>query len=159
MENRLRLQTMMIFVAFVVGASGCTLREAAKKVIGHSTQTLEEESRANAISRTFVCSYQDCFNAILSMAREKESNIPWERLPYPNTGDFDVFMSDLYSNPPYIIVIGIEGNINTTEVGIFLNRTTRETIRVDVSSLSTTAKQKVADLVFQRLVLEFQQAE
>jgi len=148
---------ILTLLASSMAVNGCAMREAAKKVIGTSTQTLEEESRINAVSRTFRCSYKDCFDAIMTMARAKESNKPWEHVPEPNTGEFDVIMSDLYSNPPHIIVVGVKGNIDTTEVGIFLNRTSREAIRVDVSSLSSIAKQKIADLIFQRLSLEFEQ--
>jgi hypothetical protein len=138
---------------------GCAIKEAAKKVMGTSTQTLSEEARTNGLSRSFHCSYQDCFDAVLSMAREPQSVKPWKKIEEPNIGSFDVLMSDIYSNPPYVVVIGVTGNIDTTEVGIFFIRTDLDTIRVSVSSLSSTAKRTISDLVFTQLAQRFNEAE
>ena len=139
--------------------SACAIKEAAKKVVGNSTQTLKEQSQSNALSQSFFCSYQACFDAVMSMARDNESSIPWKKTDQPNEGFFHIFMNDLYANPPHIIVMGIQGNIDTTEVGIFFVRTSRETIRVDISSLSSIAKRKVADAVFSQLSQKFKTVE
>ena len=155
------MRLVHVFIIFILLTSiqGCAVKETAKKIIGSSTQTLQEEAAKDPITKTFYCSYQDCFETIMRLGRYQPSAKPWEKPPEIDEGIFNVFMSDLYANPPYIIVMGVEGNVDTTEVGIFFTRTTLETIRVDVSSLASTAKRTVAKIVFEELGTKFQIAE
>jgi len=138
--------------------SGCVVKEAAKKVMGTSTATLQAR-RAEGPSKTFYCSYQECFEAIVALGRQKDPVKPWVHKEEPDNGVFDIFMSNLYANPPYIILMGVEGSVDTTEVGVFLERTSHETIRVDVTSLSTSAKTTAAEIIFKQLENNFKSAE
>ncbi|MBI5415562.1 MAG: hypothetical protein HZA29_01985, partial [Candidatus Omnitrophica bacterium] len=47
------------------------------------------------------------------------------------------------------------GNVDTTEVGIFFDEVSPSTVRVEISSLSSTAKRRVAAAVFNALDKRF----
>ena len=51
----------------------------------------------------------------------------------------------------YIILMGIPGYVNTTEVGVFLVEVSGHETRVELSSLSTNAKRAVAKTLFKGL--------
>ena len=51
--------------------------------------------------------------------------------------------------------MGIKGNVDTTEVGIFFTQSNHTTVKLDVSSLSSSAKRKVAEAVFKELDQRF----
>lgn len=55
----------------------------------------------------------------------------------------------------HIVVIGIAGNVNTTEVGIFFDEVGPSSVKIDITSLSSTAKRKVAKAVFDELDKRF----
>jgi len=55
----------------------------------------------------------------------------------------------------HIVVIGIEGNVDTTEVGIFFSRLRNNVFEIDVSSLSSSAKIRAAQIVFGELDQRF----
>jgi hypothetical protein len=55
----------------------------------------------------------------------------------------------------FIVVMGIHGNVNTTEVGIFFDELSDNQTRIEISSLSTTAKRKVAKGLFHDLDIAF----
>src|SRR5262245_44640287 len=108
------LKKLAAFLGAVILLTGCTVKETARKIIGTSTKTLAAR-RQEGPSKTYYCSYQDCFDAIMALGRRKDSAKPWIRNDEPDPGVFNIFMSDLYANPPYIILMGVEGNIDTTE--------------------------------------------
>lgn len=147
-------------VVCLVHLAGCSIAvEGVKKVLGTSIETLKEE-RENAITKSYYCSFEDCFEKVMFLARETRSAIPWIKEEFdPAEGVFDVLMKDLYASPPYIVVIGIPGSVNTTEVGIFFSRKSRETISLDISSLSTSAKRTVSEIVFEELDLNYKIAQ
>jgi len=147
-----------VMLVTLIMLSGCAVKEAAKKVIGNSTQTLQAR-RAEGVSKTFFCGYQDCYEAVMALGRRRESVKPWIHNDEPDNGLFDIFMSDLYANPPYIIVMGVEGSVDTTEVGVFFERVTHETIRIDISSLSSGAQRSAAEIIFKHLEKNFKSEE
>jgi len=151
-----KIKTTIFSIIILSFINGCGLaKETAKTVIGSSTRALEQ-ARSDAISKTYYCSYSDCFNAALGLGRKEISAKPWiAKSTDPDNGVFDVMMQDLYAKPPYIVVIGITGNVDTTEVGIFFKRVTQDTIRIDITSLSSIAKRKVAQWVFESLDKNF----
>lgn len=121
------------------------MTEGAKKILGTSTQALEE-ARVDSLSQTFACDYYACYESILALKRIKKEDGTEE-------GFFDILMQ---SRPKgYIVVIGIKGNVDTTEVGIFLVRVGVDKIRIEISSLASTAKQRVAEEVFEKLSQQF----
>src|SRR5438105_841828 len=101
---------MMFFS--IVAVSGCSpVVETVKTVWGSSTRALED-ARDEAIKKTYHCPYDECFDAVLSLARNEPSLTP------TSPKFFDIFIKDRVKS--HIIVMGIKGNVDTTEVGIFL---------------------------------------
>ena len=143
---------LILFVCFgSLLASGCAhIQETAKVIWGSSTKALEE-ARDQAVTATFGCDYDEGFDTVLRMDRDQ--TIAENRLPAQKV--FDVFMKDRRQG--VIVVMGINGNVNTTKVGIFFERVGVRSTRVEISSLSSTAKEKVAKAVFQELSLRFSQ--
>ena len=160
----------ILIVAALAFAGGCaTLFEPAKTIWGSSTRALEK-ARADAISRTYQCGLNDCFDAVLTMERKPVETKPYqtgspsdepgelaEPVPAADTGFFDAFIKDRRKR--HIVVIGIQGNVDTTEVGIFFEQTSPTTVKLDVTSLSSSAKRKVAQAVFEALDLRFSAVE
>ncbi len=129
-------------------SQGCSwLADMPRTLWGSSIRALEN-ARLNALSRSYICSFDDCFDAVLSLGRNESMYVP-----YTKRKVFDVFLKDRIR--ACIVVMGVKGNIDTTEVGIFFYPSGKNAIRVDVSSLSSIAKEKVADSVFKELDMRF----
>ena len=139
--------SQILLCMFFICLVGCVqLRETSKLVLGTSTKALEE-GRSSAISKTYACCYEDCFDAVLSLGRNEESE------PLCEKKYFDVFSKK--RNKEYIVVMGIAGNVDTTEVGIFFTRRGLKKVDVEISSRSSSAKRKIAKAVFKELDLRF----
>ena len=54
--------------------------------------------------------------------------------------------------------MGIAGNVETTEVGIFFSQPSLTTVKLEVSSLSSSAKRLVAQVIFDELDLRFSES-
>ena len=127
--------------------SGCApVKEGVQVFLGTSTRALEE-ARVTAETRTFSCGFWECYEAVLSLAHNEEAE------PLSEKKYFRVFTKDPVES--HIIVMGVPGNINTTEVGIFFSQPGREAIRVEIASLSSSAKERVAEVVFNELSIRF----
>lgn len=173
-------RTLIIF--FVAALSGCgSVQETAKVVWGSSTKALEE-ARANAAVKTFNCSYAQCFDAVLSYvnAESKEpvdltapvtsalvkpvSETDAQYSPTKNFNAPDALASkkknfSLFIKDPikrHIVLMGVPGVVDTTEVGIFFTPQEGGT-RIEVSSLSTAAKLAAADILFAELGKTFKE--
>ena len=121
---------VILFAACLLTLTGCsTVKETAKKVWGSSTQALDR-ARVDALRGEYKCTLDECFDMALSIAQKK---------------DYTVFIQDRYQR--VIVVMGIPGNVDTTEVGIFFTWVDDKTTRVEVSSLSSSAKRKVANAI------------
>ena len=135
---------------------GCTPLEVGRTVWGSSIRALDE-ARNEAFKKIYTCQFDQCFDAVLSLDRkesiDKESKESKESKEFKET--FQVFLKDRVRS--VIVVIGITGQVDTTEVGIFFTRIDDGKYRVEISSLSTTAKEKVALLVFNKLNESFQE--
>jgi len=152
----------------VVPKSGPQLQETVKFIWGSSTKNLEN-ARVDAINKTYKCSFNDCYDSVLILARSepvyvKKYNEEGEEIddegnvkaPDPG-GFFDVFIDNRAKK--HIVVMGIAGNVDTTEVGIFFSQPNLTTVKLEVSSLSSNAKRKVAEAIFEELDLHFSAAE
>ena len=128
--------------------SGCAVLDMPKKIWGSSTLTLDR-ARVHALSAVFSCNFNDCFDSVLTLDRQNTQLTPKTRK------FFDVFLQNRRKG--VLVVIGIAGNIDTTEVGIFLVPSADGQTTVQISSLSSTAKRKVAGAVFNELRQQFQQ--
>lgn len=141
-----RLNKFLVFCILMV-LPGCSfLTEAAKSVWGSSTKSLER-ARIDAVTKTYECNFNECFDAALSLARNAAVDEPVTKK------FFDVFINNRVKG--HIVVMGIEGNVDTTEVGIFFVEYGHKAVRIEISSLSSSAKEKVAAAVFKELELRF----
>ena len=140
---------ILIFPVF----SGCAnLKEAGHIIWGNSIKAMED-ARGDAEKRTYYCGFDACFDAVLNMAKKDQGVNP----PEEDNGIFNVFSKNPVKG--YIVVMGIDGNIDTTEVGIFFVELGKETIRIEISSASTSAKENVSSLLFKRMDALFSQVK
>ena len=150
MHTMHRSLTVFLTLLICLGFSSCAdLADMPKVVLGTSTRALEEE-RIDAMVRVFRCEFDDCYQAVLDMARLDE-----DHRAVNSEGMFNIFQHDRIDG--LIVVMGIPGNIDTTEVGIFLTMMRDRSVKVEVSSRSTSAKKKVAKEVFKELNTKFQE--
>ena len=167
------------FLLLAVATTGCAqLAETAKKIWGSSIAALEH-ARVDALRKTYTCSFAECYDAVLSLARtEKEQEakakqeeeaqkaaaeegkspapgleLGSQQKPVADDKFFDVFLKD--PRKRHIVVIGIAGNVDTTEVGIFFDEVGPSAVKIEISSLSSTAKRRVAKAVFDTLDKRF----
>jgi hypothetical protein len=138
------MKKYLLSVCFIsLFLAGCSPIEFYRKIVGTSVQELDR-ARAEGFSRTYTCSFDQCFDAILTLDRKLEKD--------PNKDQRENFVVYIQSRiRGYIVVMGIQGQVDTTEVAIFMENIDDKTQRIDISSLSTTAKEKVAFLVFSKL--------
>jgi len=142
---------LFIFMALTVMTTGCSfIQETARTVWGSSTRALEK-ARVDAVSGTFACSVEECFQRVTALSRSAVK----QEGKGAQTGLFDLFLSDPVRG--VIVVMGVPGQVDTTEVGIFFQEMDARTTRVEVSSLSSRAKRTVARRVFADLANQFHQ--
>ncbi|HQP10596.1 MAG TPA: hypothetical protein PKV41_04360 [Candidatus Omnitrophota bacterium] len=158
MDKKLKCVVLVCLVS-----CGCArVLDAPRVIWGSSTRALEE-ARADAVAKTYRCSFNDCYDAVLNLKRGQENEKPLVTetedfiVQTGRTGIFDVFMDDRKNQR--MVVMGIPGNVDTTEVGIFFSQPTLTTVKIEVSSLSSSAKRTVAEKIFEELDLRFSVAE
>ncbi len=148
--------------------------ETLQVLWGSSTRALEDV-RAEAVSQTYPCPFNECFDAVLSLGRNFRTPQPLDvqqmfssmggeektkevdastseqskETPISYEGTYYVFIKDRIKK--HIIVMDIPEVINTTEVGIFFLNLDEKTTQVEIASLSPLAKEKAAQIVFQQL--------
>ena len=144
MKTAIQRTLLLCLAAALMGCASFT--ETAKSVWGTSITPLEL-ARTDALRKTYTCDLKECYEAALSLARNEESLEPQTQKL------FDVFLKD--SRRRHIVVMGIQGNVDTTEVGIFFDDLGQDTVRIEISSLSTSAKKKVARAVFEEFDQRF----
>ncbi len=132
------MQWMWLLMLSLFVCSGCAQTvEVAKTVWGSSTRALEE-ARASAISKTYDQGYWKCMQALLAAIDRHK---------------YVVFQKDEIKG--YVVVMGIHGSVNTTEVGIFIVEINDNQARIEVSSLSTNAKRIVSKAIFKDIDVTF----
>jgi hypothetical protein len=155
----MKKQFFVIMVLFFF--CGCArLQEPFKAVWGSSTKALED-NRANATMKTYECFPGACFDKVIEVVQGAEKSkattaqkvgLSGELLP---DSEFKVFIKDRKKN--CIVVMGVPGSVDTTEVGIFITPLQLKEARVEVVSLSSVAQQTVSNLIFQELDKAFSQ--
>ncbi len=131
----------------IIAVSGCShVVELSKTLWGSSTRALEK-ARENADDKTFECSIDECFDAALSLAKEDEAQDSKSKKV------FDLFLVNRQKQ--HIVVMGVPGSVNTTEVGVFFVDAGAKATRVEVSSLSSNARQRVSEIIFKELEEQF----
>ena len=208
----MKLRQKIITIIFILSLGGCAvITEPFKVIWGSSTHALEG-ARDRGISKTYNCDFNSCYDAVLQIVngvKEKPVNPsviekPEESNRIPSSTK-DLKFSSLVAAQAVLrqsryvlfinersrkrmVVMGIPGNVNTTEVGIFFselltysqpmeqNRTERvgrdtdhndplllgksvkkSETKIDISSLSSTAKERVAQAIFEELDKKFQE--
>ncbi len=131
MKNSFFLMSIL-WIGLFLGGCAQTV-ETVKVVWGSSTRSLEE-ARADAVREDFPMAYDACFREVLQIA---------------GTEKWEIFIKDKKQGT--IVVLGIPGNVDTTEVGIFLDKAGASRTKVEISSLSSSAKLKAADILFEEL--------
>lgn len=121
----------MIFIC------GCSPVEVVKTVWGSSTRALEK-ARETALTRTYDQKYWDTVRHSI----EAIDKFGWT-----------VFMKD--ETKGYLVVMRVPGAVDTTEIGIFFVEVSENETRVEIASLSTSAKRIVARQLFNALDLSF----
>ncbi|MDP8266486.1 MAG: hypothetical protein P9M07_06010 [Candidatus Aceula meridiana] len=140
------MKNKFLFVVLaVVLLSGCArLQEVGKVFWGSSTKALEE-ARPSAISKTYRCFFPECFDAVVSIVAENE----YEIFIQSSEKELIVVM-----NTPHKIKV-LEGEEkpgpSTTEIGIFIEPLQLKEMRVEVVSLSASAKESVSEKLFSAL--------
>ena len=152
---------------FILVGLGCSRLTEAPKVIWGSSIAALEKARDTASVKTYHCAYDECFNAIVDLGTLPASWLPLAKSPSeltkvsqspeeytaPQVKPFTIFQKDLIQG--YIVVMGVPGNIDTTQVGIFLTLESNNLVQVEISSLSSSAREKVADIIFSELSRRF----
>lgn len=132
----------ILIIAMVCLCSSCAVRdntvEFGKTIWGSSTRALEA-ARDNAITRTYDKSYWDCVRSAIAVVDKKQHWV--------------IFKKDEIKG--YMVVMGVKGCVNTTEIGIFFDELSDTQTRIEVTSLSTNAKRKVAKGLFHGLDIAF----
>ena len=133
-----KILTPLIIIC-IFFCNGCTqqVMEPFKTVWGSSTRALDH-ARDEALSKTYSCNLDSCYDAVVNIVKKAE---------------YEIFIND--REKEHIVVMGIKGNVNTTEVGIFFDITDTPKIKIDISSLSSSAKEKVAQVIFGGLDKKF----
>ena len=111
--------------------------EVSKEVWGSSTKALEA-ARDHAITHTYDKSYWDCVRSAIAVVHKRQ----WV-----------IFKKDEVKG--YMVVMGVKGCVNTTEIGVFFVELSDTQTRIEISSLSTNAKRKVAKGLFHGLDIAF----
>ncbi len=116
-------------LCFVISALGCgTIKEVAKGFMGVSTRSLEK-ARKDAIIKTFNYDYFTCYNKTLDILRRMQAYIY------------------IQSIKKHMLAIYISEE-DTTPVGLFFKEIDATNTQVEVSSLSTYAKEFISEKVF-----------
>ena len=166
------MNSVLILLLAASTLSCARLTDIPKVIWGSSTRALEQ-ARAEALTKTYACSFKQCYEAVLALAftddswsvpvaeydetaEEEETEQP-ESTQVKGAGHFAVFIKDPVKK--HIVVMGVSGNVDTTEVGIFFNDTAPSTVKLEVASLSSSAKRTVSEIIFHELDQVFSAAE
>ncbi len=139
------MRKFLLVTAFIFFLSGCAhVQEVAKSIWGSSTKALEE-ARGTATVKMYECFPGACFDKILEIAAKNE---------------YDPFIRDRKRN--LIVVVNtriaqivsdndVQVGGDTTEVGIFITPLKLKEVKVEIVSLSSSAQQRVSNVVFSGL--------
>ncbi len=131
---------VILVIGLVLILNGCVVVdgsvEIGKTFWGSSTRALEK-ARAQSLTKTYDKGYWDVVRATEEFCQKK----------------YLIFKKDEVRG--YMVIMGIHGSVNTTEVGVFFVELNDHQTRIEVSSLSTNAKRIVAKALFHELDINF----
>ncbi len=135
------IMRFILIIPIVLLCSSCAVinggQEFTKTIWGSSTRVLEQ-ARDTAITKTYDKPYWDCVRQSIDILKDQK---------------LVIFKKDEVRG--YVVVMGIKGSVDTTEVGVFFDEMSDEQTRLQISSLSTNAKRKLAALLFHQLDIAF----
>ena len=156
MKSQIRFGVIFLLLCFW----GCApIQEAGRTLWGSSTRALEK-SRDEALIQSFNCSLDACYDTALELTGQGQqpASPPPAELSLGQAQDtFVLFSEDRRVH--LFVVMGVPGSINTTEVGVFFTSVRADVVRVEVASLSSYAKTRVADALFAYLARRFENAK
>ena len=124
----------LILSALIIFMGGCARTAELSKVLwGSSTKALED-ARVESVSRIYQCGYDDCFNEVLKVAKEEK---------------LEVFIKDKPRSR--IVLMHVPKSTNTTEVGVFFLGFGPQETKLEVASLSYSARDEAAKILFSKL--------
>jgi hypothetical protein len=136
------MRFVLLFVLVVTFSSCAHLWgnsvEVCKTLWGSSTRALEN-ARDRAVTHTYDKSYWDCVRSAVDVVKKKYHWV--------------IFKKDEVKG--YMVIMGVKGCVNTTEIGIFFDELSGQQTKIEVTSLSTNAKRKVAKALFHGLDIAF----
>ncbi len=120
---------IMLLGISVIGLSGCeTVREGVKGFLGVSTRSLEE-ARKDAIIKTFNYDYATCHKMTLDILKRMHAYIYAQ------------------NTKKHMVAVYVSKE-DTTPVGLFFKEIDATNTQIEVSSLSTYAKEFISEKVF-----------
>ncbi len=138
-------------IAVSVLLMGCAqVTEVGRTIWGTSTRALTD-ARIDAIVLNYECFYDECYKAVLGLTSDQLIEDKFKEKT------FKLFHENYIKG--YIVIMGVEGNVDTTEVGIFFSHIKENVTKIEVSSLSTTAKEKVAHIINKNLSQTFKKVK
>ncbi len=144
------MKKIIILLYISISISGCAwVVDFPRSLWGSSIRVLSDQ-RKDAETKIFSCDRDVCFDAVLAMTRPNFVLAEDEADEADKTDErFVLFMKD--ARKRYIVVMGVPGAVDTTEVGIFFNVIKDGQTKIDISSLSSRAKQEAARRIFEKL--------
>lgn len=132
----------LLLMIIIAALSGCSAMyrgtvEVGKTIWGTSTRALEN-ARSNAITKTYDKNYWELLRTSLDVAAKNK---------------YEVYYKDEIKG--VIVLMGIKGSVNTTEVGLFFTELNDNQTRLEISSLSSNAKRIVAKHLLHGLDVAF----
>lgn len=128
-ERQKRLCLSVVGYWLLINLFGCTtIKEVTKGIVGVSTKAAED-SRKDALKKTFNYDYNTCYKRVKEILIEKEAYI---------------YMQDLRKHMLAVYVT----KEDTTPVGIFFKEIDTQNTQIEVSSPSTFAKEFIGERLF-----------
>ncbi len=140
MKSNKRFILVAICCMFVTALLGCaTIKDLPKGIAGVSTRVLED-SRKDALKKSFALSYNDCYAKVKDILAK-------------NTLTKD---ADTAPSVPYVysedtrkkMIAAYLSETDTTPVGIFFTEESATSTLIEVSSPSIYAKEEIAKKIF-----------
>ncbi len=130
---------ILLFISLYI--SGCSwISDFPRTMWGSSVRVLSAQ-RAQAKTEVFSCDPEQCFDHVLAMTA-----------PYGAERSDDMFVLFLKdSKKRYMILMGVDNAVDTTEVGVFFDALDGRQTKIDIASLSSRARDAAATLIFERM--------
>ena len=121
---------------------GCaSVKEMGKGFVGVSTQVLEDY-RKDAVKKSFVLSYNDCYTKVKGILFPKDKLDTGAAMPYIYSEDLKKKMLAIYVSQS-----------DTTPVGIFFTEEAGGSTLIEISSPSTYAREEIANRIFTGIII------